>query len=400
MSPDFNIHGFDEAGRIGDKIIFCDACTKHENELILMLKNLNYFRKLILNKKDVYGFDQGTLLKFVTDLVDDSSIIIRLYYIDQTTQNRLLRGLLYQLSNELFSMRGNFIRLLSTFDRGTVQDCLNHLNRFKRKGIYAESFVKSFAMREMVRKLGRYYVSKFGSRGELDQSSTRIDIQIDGGYPFAFWWKDILEIEEPDFSKGKCLITGVTNGDTYYPLISLAGTVANILHRYPEKQHLYSVNQIHPTELLVDSDEFYNFYKHHAQSLSRPVFQNRLLFIGECAEELQRIMPYIFYLKEGRTKTFEPFIINTNVENFMKDFGYGASERTNILVGNLRSAEDRASLEFCREREYPIYEISEQTEDIESLFADLESITSVAPLSVRTELEARLVRIKTTCLPD
>ena len=72
----------------------------------------------------------------------------------------------------------------------------------------------------------------------------------------------------------------------------------------------------------------------------------------------------------------------------------------NIVIGKLHGSLDQDSLNFCKEREYPIYEIVELRDDVESLFSMLADEANLAPFAQRTELQARLAKIQSACLKD
>jgi len=401
MASDFFIHGLDEAGRIGEKIIFCEASINCNDEVPLMLRNIWHFHKLILNKNDVRGYDETTLLKFVSELIDERTIIIHLYNLSNDFQNLLLRGLFYHLSNNLFRIRGQIIESYTKRDRIILEDVLKNLNAFKRKAIYSESFVKSYIMKEITGKIGSSYLRQYSTIENLQgDNGPRIDIQIDGGYPFAFWWSDLLDNLSSGLIRGKCFVTGLTNGDTYYPVVSLAGTIASILHKYPAKQYYFPINEINKLEVDTSSEVFFQHYIRHAYSLSKPIFQKRMLLIGSYQDDLKPLIPYIYYKKQNRSNTYEPFFIQESLENFIKEFGYGSPENTIIIVGKLDNTTQKQDLKKCREFGYSIIEINELKEDIDQFFTELVSEAELSPATRRTEMLSRLTRIKSSCIQD
>jgi hypothetical protein len=51
---------------------------------------------------------------------------------------------------------------------------------------------------------------------------------VDGGYPFTFWKEELIKQKETDgvFLPNTISINGLSNGDEYFPMINIAGTIA------------------------------------------------------------------------------------------------------------------------------------------------------------------------------
>jgi len=144
-------------------------------------------------------------------------------------------------------------------------------------------------------------------------------------------------------------------------------------------------------------EEFYDYFRRHALSLSRPVYQNRLLMIGNFQEELQTLIPYVYYTKENRTKTYEPFKIHASLENFMKEFGFGNPQNTKIIVGNISDPIDKQNIIFSKERGYLIEEAQDLKDDYEELFTKISDEIDLTPSSIRKNLHADLLKIRESC---
>lgn len=71
MSSNIEINGIDEAGRIGENILFTKASVDRDFEIHLFLTNLSYFNKLIPNKDDIKGYDAKTVIKYTRDIIDN-----------------------------------------------------------------------------------------------------------------------------------------------------------------------------------------------------------------------------------------------------------------------------------------------------------------------------------------
>ncbi|MBN2335958.1 hypothetical protein JXL21_10410 [Candidatus Bathyarchaeota archaeon] len=391
------IHGIDEAGKIGDEIYFSEVSVPIYNENYLMIRNLEVFNKIILNKYDIKGFDAGNLFKFARDACDDPIIEVRLFLIGHQMQNKILSFMFRDLSKRLFSSRGELIQFFNDNNMRYIQRTLNVLNAFKRKNIYAESFIKSLAIKKIVEKMGNIYIGRYGIDVLNGDDSPRSYVQVDGGYPFSFWWYDLLTHENNGLNMGKCTIIGLTNADNHYPVVSLAGTLAGILEKFPDKRYYYPVT---PLEFTLEHHEMAIHSQEHHKSLSRPVYQNRLLILGNLDPTTRSLLPYVSHLNEARSKTFEAFNINTGIENFMKDFGYGDSTNTQIIKGNLTTTQERESISFCEDRGYEIKECIDLADAFESMFTALSDEIDIGSTRRRAELQAKLTRIKSACETD
>jgi len=302
------------------------------------------------------------------------------------------------MSDDLFRLRGDVLGLFEKKDWGVIQNVLNSLNRFKRKTIYAESFVKAFGMKKIVEDIGKFYLRKYKSVEILSgDSGPRIIVRIDGGFPFAFWWKDVLDDAESGLVKGKCLISGITNGDSYYPMMATAGTISNLLRMHPEIHYLFPIKELDAQRVRSGDEDFHTFYRAHSYSLSRPIYQNRILIIGKINDQLACCIPYLFHIQEAYKKTFETFAISGEVENFLRDFGHGAKEDTNIVVGKMTSLLDKKNLKYCKDKEYPIKYLSDFQPTFNDLSNKLHSEIELAPSGKRHSLEAKLTRLDSVC---
>lgn len=397
MSP-VDINGLDEAGKIGEDIIFTRISVERDFELHLLLNNLSCFNKLIPNKNDVRGYDEKSLIRYAKDIIESGIFKTSIYKMRCRAQVLLLRILYAFLSEDLFRLRGDVLDLFDKKDWGVIQTVLNSLNRFKRKWIFAESFVKAFGMKKIVEDIGKFYLERYGSVENLSSDSgPRIIVQIDGGFPFAFWWKDLLENAESGLVKGKCLISGITNGDSYYPTMATAGTISNILHLHQEMHYLFPIKELDTQGVISTDENLYPFYRNHSYSLSRPIYQNRILMIGKILDQIACCVPYLFHIQAERTKTFETFCISGDIENFLRDFGHGTKEDTNIVVGKLTSLLDRQNLKYCREKEYPIKHLSDFQTTFNDLSSNLHSEIELAPSSKRHSLETKLSDLDSVC---
>lgn len=147
MSFSIEINGVDEAGRIGQNIIFSRVSVERDFEINLMLHNLSSFSFLIPNKNIINGYDKKSLVQYVRYIIENETYKTSIYKMSYKSQAILLRILYGFLSEELFELRGRIINQYQERDWGVIQTALDTMNRFKRREILAESFVKAFGMK-------------------------------------------------------------------------------------------------------------------------------------------------------------------------------------------------------------------------------------------------------------
>jgi len=391
------INGIDEAGRIGENILFSRVSVEKDFEAHLLLANLSHFNNLIPHPDIIKGYDAKSQLQYIKELLENESFRITIYKMRTQTQVVLLRLLYGMLSEDLFRLRADILDQFQHKDWSVIQTVLNSLNRFKRKGIFAESFIKAFGIKKITEDIGKNYLRMYGSVEDLSSSGPRIIVQIDGGYPFAFWWKSLLEDPNSGLVKGKCLITGITNGDKYYPTTASAGIISSALHMHPEIHYMFPIKEMEISGIRLEEESMQYFYRQHSYSLSRPIYQNRILFIGKIAQQISCCIPYLYHIQEGRTKTFETFSISSSVDNFLKDFGYGTKDDTNIVVGKLASSLDKENLQYCVDKGYPIRYLSSFQVTFNEMMDRLNSEVQLAPSSSRSDLEKKLSSFNLAC---
>jgi len=393
------INGIDESGSVGDPIIFVRLGVGLLDELQIILRNIEHFDRLIATKYFLKGYEKPTLFKYVLDFIDDPSFDITIFKMFPETQLEILRELLLLTGNTLFQCRKIFTKMfdpdgnLTKVDQPTASEFSEAVNKFKRfrnPKIWLESFIKSYGMMQITKRLGE--ISRSLSKpGFTDHF---LVIQIDGGFPFAFWWKGLMNKDDSCFKKGSFVVSGISNGDNCYPAISTAGTIAESLFRNVEKLHLFPV---YPIEYDSTFD-LSTFCEDHGKAMEIHTFQNRMLFVGRIYEDVRTCIPYLMYLREDRKKTYEPFSIRTPIKWFFKIHGFGSPENTVVIQGPYLSSQDKENLTFCKDNGYPIYHVSDFKESFEELTSKLDVEIQYAPVQKRKTLSSKLKKIEEGCL--
>lgn len=399
MPTYIEITGLDESGVVGEDILFARVSVGLNNEIQLFLRNIDFFDMLLPSKFKIgRGFDQTHLLKYVKSMLDDSTFEIELFKMFPATQLRLTKDLLALTAEDLFEQRQV---LLSVFDESdkviSSEDTANLiygvtdiLRKFRTSRIWVESFVKAYGMMKVVREYGNNIKRKTEGAAYKGFSNIFSAIQVAGGYPFAFWWRNLLE--QGILQKGAFVASGVSNGDEHYPTMSAAGTIATSLMKNKDKFHLFPIKPIE-----YDSEyDMVNFFKGQQTAYELPIFQKRIIFLGTMNENLRLCIPYLEHLRDIHI-TPEATSVSVPVDWFFKARGYGTPENTVIIHSSILSDNDKQNIQFCKSRSYPIRHTSEYKKDFEDLVAKINSEIEYAPTQKRSKLSTSLTRICADC---
>jgi hypothetical protein len=385
------INGIDEAGRVGERIYLARIGVPIPSELSILLENLKHFGNLLIGHNDLKGRDEGSLVKYVRDILDNSAISHSLYVLREETQLKILRQLMKLQGESYFLHRKTLINIIQgeEYDNAQLSKTISDLSVLQNEPPYVESFVKAFAIREIVANLD--------TQSPLLRDNRPIDrlivIQIDGGFPFVFWWRD--DIDSGRLAKltiGKVFFSGITSGDAYYPTISTAGAIASIIQKHPTYSHLFPIRELECNPELLDA----GYYQRHLDSFTRPFFQFRMLLIGEIGDSLRRMLPFALH-RTDRSKTWEPFQIEKSVPNFLDNYGAGGPDNTIGVYGRLRGNVDKEGVKLLKDEGYNCHHVSELQGSVMKLFDDLSSEISLLPSTTREGLLVKLTKLKETC---
>jgi hypothetical protein len=387
------IEGIDEAGRVGDRIFVVRLGVPLPSESTILLQNLEHFDNLLVRHSDLQGRDATNLLKYARDLLDNPHISSTIFVLRESTQLRLLRELMRLQAENQFVHRKTLIQIIKREDYRPedLSSVITDLSVLEKEPVYVESFVKAFAIRKITMKLETLSPLLRDPR----QIDRLIVVQVDGGFPFVFWWKDLIDSGVlSKMKRGTVFFAGITNADGHYPLVSAAGAVASILHKYPQYSHLYPTREL---EIENDSElPDQSFYRGHITSLTRPTFQFRMLLIGDIGDTLRSLLPYAFH-KAQRTKTWEAFKIEKSVEDFLATYGAGGPENTIGVYGALNTPADKDGVKLLRDEGYPCYHTSDLRSSVEGLFDDLAGEIELLPSERRSTIQLKLTALREKC---
>jgi len=275
------INGLDEGGKLGNPIWFVRLGIRIDSEIQLLLRNLEHFDKIIVKKSDLYGREEKNLMRYVRDAIDDPGLNVAIYRMRVPTQIQVLKEYFGFLCDEMFKARKILIDGLKLAEKGQMVLKQDHkqneeialhspmwqvvetLQRFEYHPYLCESFVKSYGMMNLAAKLDR--ISDLFKTSLGLGAKRMLVVQVDGGYPFAFWWHNL--VKSPNLSnikKKNVHVSGVAQGDGYYPTLSVAGAIAYILNRYPRRTFFLPIGELmYDNKLPVDEE----FYKGHTNNL-------------------------------------------------------------------------------------------------------------------------------------
>lgn len=393
------INGLDESGTVGEPILFVRLGASMLIEPQIILRNIEYFNALMASKDLLKGYEPSTLFKYVLSFIEDPSFDVTIFRMFPETQLKILRDLSLLTAEDLFGSRRTLVKLfdskgkMAKIDQDTLSDVsqtINTLKRFRNPNFWLDSYIKSFGMMLITMKLEN--LSKAFSKPGF--TSYFLVVQIDGGFPFAFWWRGIMD-KIPCFKKGSFIVSGVSNGDEYYPSMSTAGVIAGSLLRNREKLHLFPV---HPLE-YENAVDLNGFFEGHSKAIERPTFQNRILFVGKIGKNVRTCIPYLMHLRD-RHKTYEVFKVGRSISWFFRVYGHGYPENTVIVYGSNLTSRDKESIKFCKENKYPLRHVSEFREEFQEFIKTLSSEIEYAPVQKRKTLSSRLKRIENQCLSE
>lgn len=413
MATLVEINGLDEGGKVGEPIWLVRVGIRIDSEIQILLRNLEHFDKLIVSKSDVFGREEKNLMKYVRDAIDDPSLSVSIFRMRVQAQIRVLREYLGFLCGDMFKARKILIDGLKSARAGqTVPEQDNNQNeevapespmwqvvqtlqRFESHPFLCESLVKSYGMMNLTARLDRMsdlYRTTLGPGAKH-----MLVVQIDGGYPFAFWWHKLIGSPHlSNIKKRNVHISGVSQGDGYYPTLSVAGTIAHVLHRYSHRTSFLPTNELaYDNRFPVDEE----FYTGHTTALNRPTFDNRIVFVGTVDPDLMSCVPYCLH-RVDRRKTYEPFHVEITAESFFKRFGFGKPENTLVIFGKISSTQHKKDAWFCKSKGFKSIHLADLRDNFESLCTDVESEIDLLHKEKRAKLAGKFEQIKKRCLSD
>lgn len=242
---------------------------------------------------------------------------------------------------------------------------------------FMESFIKAYGFKTIVEDL------KNTSKLLRNPTITRYLVisQIDGGFPFVFWWNYFLSNQPPSsrFSAGQTPIYGITKGDEYYPVTGMAGNIATITNSLHGMLYPHNIKEID----RMPQEEVNEFYSACCALRNVPKFHKRVLFFGKIDPELQYSIPYLLHSRNSEHPIYEPFRIGYvpkgTLESFYKTFGYS---RWDVVVeGELELETDKRIRQEFENRGMEIKDIDSFIEPFGELLEDINEAAKISNLN-------------------
>lgn len=347
LTPIIEVNGYDETGIIGKHLRFVRIGMSNENNLRPYVYNLLHFRSVSATKRFLGGISDSIKIDYVKKVMNDPAISMTQYLFSTDHQIDVLRQFTLLEEKSLYAKRGELIYdLRSAGDhRPFLEDLAIFLKRYERAPYWMESFMKSYGFRMIIEDL-RKTSSVLSDRKISDY---RVVSYVDGGFPFVFWWRRFLELQDPNsrFSLQKTPIYGVTKGDEYYPATSMAGNIAFITSTVSGMVYPQNVTDL-PRMNLQQLNEFYDLF---SQKTSIPTFQKRVLFVGSLHRDFQYLIPYVLHVNDDFEHVYEPFRLTWKEDGTLKAFyrTFGRYPQNDVvIIGGIRSEEDKKIIEECK----------------------------------------------------
>jgi hypothetical protein len=388
------INGFDESGIIGENLRFIRVGIEIHNELRPFVYNLLHFGSLVVTKAMLKGHPPENQKAYVRAVLNDPAIDVNHYAFPPIVQLDLLRAFTLCEFNRVADKRRELITHFKSTDlQETVSKVIDYFRKYNDPWGYTERFIKSYAYRMIIEDLQR--TSKILSNRFIN--NYKVISLVDGGFPLIFWVNNFLkpvELMGPSrFSKEKTPIYGISNGDEYYPPITIAGNVATITNRFYEMIYPQSVKEIPRPENFSLED----YCKEYERFMEKPKFLPRILFIGCIDANLQYSIPFILSKKTGMF--FEPFRVlfdeTGSFRSFYKRFR-GDSKNDIVICGKIKTPQENSMYQECKNFDLKMIDAKTFFSDFENLLdkIDEEAKGSNLDRNSLTKITLRLDKIK------
>lgn len=379
MSPGTTIelNGYDETGIVGRNLRFVRVGLNASNELRPFVYSLLHFGTITTTKGLLNGQPDDRKASYVRMILNDPEIQVSQYTFSADHQIDVLRQFAMLEEQQLFRRRHTLVVGLQQNDeRSALQGMAEYLRRYERSPYWLESFMKSYGFRMVVEDL--MHSSKVLRNPKF--TDYRVLSYVDGGFPFVFWWQRFLSSVPTGsrFSASLTPVFGITKGDEYFPVTSMAGNIAYITNTVPGMLFPHNTVEL-PRMSRIELNEFYEEY--HTR-VSTPTFLKRVLFIGNIPWALQYAIPFVLHHKSGYNDIYEPFRLEpgNSLRSFYRTFGY--YPQNDILIeGKLQSKDQQLYDECIRELALRRMSAKNLVSDYKDLASGIEQEASRSNLS-------------------
>jgi len=353
------LDAYDESGIIGGNLRFVKVSLDNSCILRPFIYNILHFNSLAVTKGILKGQRVEDKKKYMEMILNDPAIEVDQFLFSPDHQLEVLRKFTMGELSRMYGLRGKLIEgfMNPAVLNSKASEVSNYCRRFIKPDRYVEIFMKSYGYRMIID-----YLSLDGKF-----SSSKVLSLVDGGFPLVFWAPKLTtqtRIDGLPFSSKAIPILGITNGDEYFPTVSLAGNIAYIINQIPGMIFPYTMKDIP----RMDEDQLNKFCKKFSESYGEKRFFRRVLFIGHIDRDLQYSIPFLQYLDTG--EILEAFRVKWSFNNFNKEFGLSRRKDT-VVVGKIRNQQDNILLEECKSLGLEVVEINNFKDSFESFLDNL-----------------------------
>jgi hypothetical protein len=372
------LNGYDETGTVGRNLRFVRVGLNSVNELRPFVYNLLHFGTITASKRFLSGQTEARKTAYVRMILADPSIQVSQYAFTTDHQIDVLRQFVLLEGIELFRRRQPIVVAIQQGnERAALEGIATYLRRYERSPFWLESFVKSYGFRMVVGDL--VHSSKVLRNPKF--SDFQILSYVDGGFPFVFWWRSFLSSAPMGsrFSQDRTPVFGITKGDEYYPVTSMAGNLAYITNTVPGMIYPHNIAELP----RMDRADLNQFYAEYSTRVSTPTFLKRALFLGDIPPSLQYTIPFIMHRNSGYRYIYEPFRLEPgrSLHTFYRAFGYYPQNDV-VIVGKMRGEPEKNLHDECdRESQLTQMTAVNLVSDYKKLASEIEQEASKSNLT-------------------
>ncbi|KKM01669.1 hypothetical protein LCGC14_1792130 [marine sediment metagenome] len=363
--------GLDEAGKLSDRFIhFARVEIDDKKEVELFIKILTKTGDFFYSNEILNNEKTNKIASFCNDLLDDQLVKVKFYKLIPEEQTKILNDAMKFQANHLFRIRDDLISMYEKekVNKGKLNVIIRNLHHYRKYSIFPDSAMKSYSFLYILNDMcNNHHICNF-----LKEDDNYINVQIDGGFFFTFWWHNLINYHENmEILHSKLFIRGIAHGDESYLSINLADLFVRAYHRSSMRFQSCEVVDIKYDfkNLPLSVDTFFNKFWDY---LGKNIFKKRVLLIGK--SELFNLITYILHRK-NRQINYEPFIINGNISYFFKRFSSGYPSNNVAIFGDILNDTDENNIKICRDKSIDIFSIKDFQEDFINFFDLIERIS-------------------------
>ena len=384
-------YGLDESGAVGDEnIFFCQIKLDQERENDIFIQNLLNSKQFFLSKNLVAGWDPKKRSKVCHNLITKDFLKARIFRLNASEQNKILYDVFKALGHRFFKIREGMLKAYENISRkknreatkDTIADIILNLKIFGKQHKIPDFFLKSYAYLFILNKICNSSLTQ----NYLEKDNQLIRVEIDGGYPFSFWWYNLINNNKyRDLLQNKLFISGITHGDEYYLSVNMAGFMAGTIRQNISLFFDFPINDISYNFQDLNYSKI-SFSEDYLDNLINPYIKNRILFMGN--SKLFEIIPYLFY-KKNRSVVYEPFRLRGDdpIKNYFKNFPLKSSKKILIIHSDILKSQEKENLKFCENEGFETKNIFDYKEECKVFFDNIEESSNSYSSSIKGKIQ-------------